>query len=47
MSWVIAIGGQKGGTGKSTVAQGLAVEAVRHGTLAILADMDIDAAIER
>ncbi len=41
MSWVIAIGGQKGGTGKSTVAQGLAVEAVRHGTLAILADMDV------
>lgn len=41
MSWVIAIGGQKGGTGKSTVAQGLAVEAVRNGTLAILADMDI------
>ncbi|MGO8952052.1 MAG: ParA family protein [Rhodomicrobium sp.] len=41
MSWVIAVGGQKGGTGKSTVAQGLAVEAVRHGTLAILADMDI------
>jgi chromosome partitioning protein len=40
MSWVIAIGGQKGGTGKSTVAQGLAVEAVRHGTLTILADMD-------
>lgn len=40
MSWVITIGGQKGGTGKSTVAQGLAVEAVRHGTLTILADMD-------
>ena len=42
MSWVIAIGGQKGGTGKSTVAQGLTVEAVRHGTLTILADMDIE-----
>jgi chromosome partitioning protein len=41
MSWVIAIGGQKGGTGKSTVAQGLAVEAVRSGTLTILADMDM------
>jgi chromosome partitioning protein len=41
MSWVISIGGLKGGTGKSTVAQGLAVEAVRHGTLTILADMDI------
>lgn len=41
MSWVIAIAGQKGGTGKSTVAQGLAVEAARRGTLAILADMDI------
>ena len=40
MSWVVAIGGQKGGTGKSTVAQGLAVEAVRHGTITILADMD-------
>ena len=43
MSWVISIGGLKGGTGKSTVAQGLAVEAVRHGTLTILADMDVDA----
>jgi chromosome partitioning protein len=41
MSWVISVGGQKGGTGKSTIAQGLAVEAVRHGSLAILADMDI------
>jgi chromosome partitioning protein len=41
MSWVISVGGQKGGTGKSTVAQGLAVEAVRHGSLAILADMDL------
>jgi len=41
MSWVVTIGGQKGGTGKSTVAQGLAVEAMRHGTLTILADMDI------
>lgn len=41
MSWVIAIGGQKGGTGKSTVAQGLTVEAARQGTLAILADMDV------
>ncbi len=41
MSWVITVGGQKGGTGKSTVAQGLAVEAARRGTLAILADMDV------
>ncbi len=41
MSWVISVGGQKGGTGKSTVAQGLAVEAVRHGSLVILADMDL------
>jgi len=41
MSWVIAIGGQKGGTGKSTVVQGLTVEALRHGALAVLADMDI------
>jgi chromosome partitioning protein len=41
MSWVISIGGQKGGSGKSTVAQGLAVEAVRHGTHTILADMDL------
>ncbi len=40
MAWVIAIGGQKGGSGKSTIAQGLAVEAVRHGTLCILVDMD-------
>jgi chromosome partitioning protein len=41
MSWVISVGGQKGGTGKSTIAQGLAVEAVRHGSLVILADMDL------
>jgi len=40
MAWVIAIGGQKGGSGKSTIAQGLAVEAVGHGSLTILADMD-------
>jgi len=41
MSWVISVGGQKGGTGKSTIARGLAVEAVRHGSLVILADMDL------
>lgn len=41
MARVIAIGGQKGGSGKSTIAQGLAVEAVNHGTLTILADMDL------
>lgn len=41
MSWVISVGGQKGGTGKSTIAQGLAVEAVRHGSFVILADMDL------
>ena len=40
MGWVIAIGGEKGGSGKSTVAQGLAIEAVRQGALTILADMD-------
>jgi chromosome partitioning protein len=40
MGWVVSIGGQKGGSGKSTVAQGLAVEAVRNGATAILADMD-------
>jgi cellulose biosynthesis protein BcsQ len=41
MSWVVSVGGQKGGTGKSTVAQGLVVEAVKNGTIAILADMDL------
>jgi len=40
VTWVIAIGGPKGGTGKSTVAQGLAVEGARHDALVILADMD-------
>ncbi len=40
MGWVVSVGGQKGGSGKSTVAQGLAVEAVRNGAMAILADMD-------
>ena len=39
--WVVSIGGQKGGSAKSTVAQGLAVEAERNGATAILADMDI------
>jgi len=38
--WVVSVGGQKGGSGKSTVAQGLAVEAERNGARAILADMD-------
>jgi chromosome partitioning protein len=41
MAWVISVGGQKGGSGKSTIAQGLAVEGVRHGALVILADMDL------
>lgn len=41
MTWVIAIGGSKGGTGKSTIAQGLAVEGARHDALVILADMDL------
>jgi chromosome partitioning protein len=40
MGWVVSVGGQKGGSGKSTVAQGLAVEAMRNGATAILADMD-------
>jgi chromosome partitioning protein len=39
--FVVSIGGQKGGSGKSTVAQGLAVEAEKNGATAILADMDI------
>jgi chromosome partitioning protein len=40
VAWVVSLGGQKGGTGKSTVAQGLVVEAERAGVSAILADMD-------
>ncbi len=40
VGWVVSVGGQKGGSGKSTVAQGLTVEAVKNGARAILADMD-------
>jgi chromosome partitioning protein len=37
---VVTVGGQKGGTGKSTVAQGIAVEAAKAGQLVLLADLD-------
>jgi chromosome partitioning protein len=38
--YVLSVGGQKGGTGKSTVAQGIAVEAARSGRMVLLADLD-------
>jgi chromosome partitioning protein len=38
--YVESVGGQKGGTGKSTVAQGIAVEAARSGRMVLLADLD-------
>ena len=38
--YVVSVGGQKGGTGKSTVAQGIAVEAARMGGIVMLADLD-------
>jgi chromosome partitioning protein len=38
--YVVSVGGQKGGTGKSTVAQGIAVEAARTGRMVLLADLD-------
>ena len=39
--YVVSVGGQKGGTGKSTVAQGIAVEAARTGGTEIIADLDV------
>jgi len=39
--YVVSVGGQKGGTGKSTVAQGIAVEAARTGGIVMLADLDL------
>jgi chromosome partitioning protein len=38
--YVVSVGGQKGGTGKSTVAQGIAVETARAGRMVLLADLD-------
>src|SRR5262245_66556992 len=38
--YVVSVGGQKGGTGKSTVAQGIADEAARTGRMVLLADLD-------
>jgi chromosome partitioning protein len=38
--YVVSVGGQKGGTGKSTVAQGIAVETARTGRMVLLADLD-------
>ena len=38
---VVTVGGQKGGTGKSTVAQGIAVEAAKAGGLVLIADLDV------
>lgn len=38
---VVTVGGQKGGTGKSTVAQGIAVEAAKAGGLVMIADLDV------
>jgi chromosome partitioning protein len=40
MGWVVAFVGQKGGTGKSRLAQALAVEAARSKIDVLLADMD-------
>ena len=39
--YVVAVGGQKGGTGKSTVAQAVAVEQARAGSAVMLADLDL------
>ena len=38
---MVAVGGQKGGTGKSTVAQAVAVEQARAGSAVMLADLDL------
>lgn len=40
MSWVVAFVGQKGGTGKSRLAQAFATELARSGVDVLLADMD-------
>ena len=41
MAWVISFAGQKGGTGKSMLAQAFAVDAAKRGTSVLLADLDI------
>jgi chromosome partitioning protein len=40
MSWVVAFVGQKGGTGKSRLAQACATEFARSGVSTLIADMD-------
>jgi chromosome partitioning protein len=41
MAWVISTAGQKGGVGKSILAQALAVDAALRGENVLLADLDI------